>query len=188
MLDIALKFVTDELNTFFVTQTGATKDKVELRSVLDATGAFAGDDTIGLSVINLEEERVLKTHLPQYTYVNGQHVVKPPELKINVDLLFAGKFSVYEEALKYLSYVLLFFQTYSSFTQDSFPALDSGIEKLIFELQSLNYEQWNLIWGYNGGKQLPCLAYKMRLVVIQPETPYAVQPPLTIISTTLHST
>src|SRR5262249_10971564 len=106
----------------------------------------------------------------------------------NVDLLFAAKFSVYEEALKYVSYVLLFFQTYTSFTQDTFPGLDPGIEKLIFEFQSLSYEQWNLIWGYNGGKQLPCLAYRMRLVVTQPETPYAVQPPLTIISTTLQST
>jgi hypothetical protein len=189
MLDVALEFLRDELNTFLRSRFGASTDKVTLGNVVDDAGKFSIDlDCIGLSVINLDEERIVKTHLPHYTYVNGQHVVTQPELKLNVDLLFAGNFKVYEEALKYLSYVLLFFQTYTSFTPDTFPSLDSSIEKLVFELQSLSYEQWNLIWGYNGGKQLPCLAYKMRLVVIQPETPFAVQPPLTVINATLQNT
>jgi hypothetical protein len=189
MLDVALEFVRDELNSFFSSRFSASTEKVKLSNVVDYAGKFLVDlDCIGLSVINLEEERVVKTHLPQYTYVNGQHVVTQPELKVNVDLLFAANFQFYEEALKYLSYVLLFFQTYPSLSQDTFPTLDASIEKLVFELQSPSYEQWNVIWGYNGGKQLPCLAYKMRLVVIQPETPFAIQPPLTVINTTLQTT
>ena len=72
----------------------------------------------------------------QYTYVNGQHVINEPDLKLNLYIMFAANFKVYEEALKYLSYILLFFQTHPFFDQQVFPDLDPRIDKLTAELQS----------------------------------------------------
>ena len=154
--------------------------------MVDEAGKYAFDqETIGLSVINIEEERTVKTHLPEYTYLNGQHVVSEPELKLNLCVLFAANFKVYDEALKYISHILIFFQSHPVFTQEEYPGLDPRIEKLTLELQSPTYEQLNQIWTFIGGKQLPSILYRVRMVVLEAETPSAVQPPITKIRTVI---
>ena len=188
MIDVALQFLRNELNTFLFTETGSDTVKVKLSSVVDDAGKYAFDQNlIGASVINVEEERTLKAHLPQYTYLNGKHVISEPELKLNLYVLFAANFKVYEEALKYLAVILTYFQSHASFTQEGFPALDLRIEKLTLELQSPTFEHWNQIWGANGGKQLPSIIYKVRMVILQPGAPSAVRPPVTSIGATLQS-
>jgi hypothetical protein len=182
MLDLTLQFLRDELHTYLLTRTGGDTIEVKLSKVVDEAGKYAfGQETIGLSIINIEEERIVKTQLPEYTNLNGQYVVKEPELKLNLSVMFAANFKVYDEALKYVSYILIYFQSHPVFTQGEYPALDPRIEKLALELQSPTYEQLNQIWTFIGGKQLPSIIYKVRLVVLEPETPSTVQPPITKI-------
>ena len=179
MIDVALQFLCNELNSSFFASTGSDAVKVKLTSVVDDAGKYAFEqESIGAGVINIEEERIVKSQLPQHTYLNGRQVITEPDLKLNLYILFAANFKIYEEALKYLSLILYYFQSQPSFTPTEFPALDPRIEKLLLELQSLSFEQWNQIWGCNGGKQLPSIVYKARMVVIQPETPSAVRPPI----------
>ena len=186
MLDIALEFLRDELNTYLQARTGSNSVAVKLSRIVDDTGKVAFDSqTIGACVLNVEEERTLKTQLPQYTYQNGQHVVREPDLKLNLYIIFAGNFTVYEEALKNLSYLLLYFQANPAFTQDGFPALDPRIAKLVMELQSPTFDNLNQIWTFIGGKQLPSIIYKMRLVMLQPDAPSGVQPPITTVTAAL---
>lgn len=186
MIDVALQFLRDEVNTLFLTGTGSDRVKVKLSNVVDDAGKYAFEqDLIGLSIINIEEERTVKTHLPQHAFVNGQHVISAPELKLNLYLLFAANFKFYEEALKYLSLMLTYFQSFPSFTHEAFPGLDPSIERLTLELQSPSFEQWNQIWGCNGGKQLPSVIYRVRMVILQPEAPSGIQPPISRISANL---
>lgn len=186
MIDVALQFLRDEVTTLFLTGTGSDRVKVKLSTVVDDAGKYAFEqDLIGLSVINIEEERTVKTHLPQHSYLNGQHVISAPELKLNLYLLFSANFKFYEEALKYLSLILTYFQSCPSFTHEAFPGLDPGIEKLTLELQSPSFEQWNQIWGCNGGKQLPSVIYRVRMVILQPEAPSGIRPPISSISANL---
>ena len=188
MIDVALQFFKTELNTFLLTTTGSDRVNLGLTNLVDDTGKFAfAQDSIGVAVVNIEEERTVKTHLPHYAYINGEHVITEPELKLNLYVLFAANFKVYDEALKYLSYLLIYFQSHPSFTPAEFPGLDSRIENLILELQSPTFEQWNQIWGYNGGKQLPSIIYKLRMVILQPVVPESVKLPLTRIGVTIHS-
>ena len=186
MIDVALQFLTAELNSYFLTETGSDAVTVKLSNIVDDTGKYAfGQEVVGLSLVNLEEERAVKMHLPSFTYVNGQHVVNEPELRLNLFLIFAANFKVYQEALKFLSFVLLFFQSHLVFTQQDFPGLDSRIERLLLELQSPSYEQWNQIWGFNGTRQLPAVIYKLRMVILQPDTPLYIRPPVTTIKADL---
>ncbi|HBB33583.1 MAG TPA: DUF4255 domain-containing protein [Cyanobacteria bacterium UBA8803] len=188
MLDLVLKFLKDELNTYLLTQTGSNLVKVEMSKLVDDTGKYAFEaETIGVSVINIEEERIFKSHLPEHTYTNGQHVVLDPELKLNLYVLFAANFKQYDQALKYISYVLTYFQTHPAFTSEVYPALASRIHKLSVELQSLNYEQLNQVWAFVGAKYLPSVIYKVRMVALQDETAIAIKPALTKINTNLHS-
>ena len=119
--------------------------------------------------------------------VKRQHIVSEPELKINLYVLFAANFKQYEEALKYISYVLMYFQSHSVFTPEQYSDLDPRIEKLTAELQSLNYEQLNQIWTFIGGKQLPSVIYKVRMVSLQDDTPKDIQPPVTTTNTNIYS-
>jgi hypothetical protein len=68
-----------------------------------------------------------------------------------------------------------------------YPALDRSIEKLTTELQSLSYEQLNQIWAFIGGKQLPSVIYKVRMVSLQGIVPTVIQPPIMEINTNLHT-
>lgn len=188
MLDLALQFLKGELNAYLVARTNSGAVEVKVSKVVDESGKYAFEEgSICAAVINVEEERVFKSQLPQYEYVDGQHVVREPELKLNLDVLFAANFKLYDQALKFLSYVVTYFQSHGSFNSEAYPALDRRIGKLKVELQSLNYEQLSHIWGYVGGKQLPSAVYKVRLVVIQDETQASVQPPLTVIQADLNS-
>ena len=188
MLEIAVQFLKDELNSYFLTQTNSSAVEVKLNRVVDEAGKYAiAEDAIGVSVINIEEERVLKSHLPDYRYINGQHVVLEPALKLNLYLLFAANMKQYDQALKYISYLLSYFQTRPSFNASEYPALDPRIEKLVVELQSLTYEQLNQVWAYIGGKYLPSVIYKIRMVVLQGEVAATIQPPLLGLQTEVHS-
>ncbi|MFO1433877.1 MAG: DUF4255 domain-containing protein [Candidatus Competibacteraceae bacterium] len=188
MLDFALQFLKDQLNTYLLTQTGSNSlGVVTLSKLVDEAGKYAFEEgAVAATIINIEEERTFKSQLPEYTYVRGQHVVLEPELKLNLYILFAANFKIYDQALKFISYVLTYFQSHSSFTSDGYPTLDPRIKKLTVELQSLNYEQLNQVWAFIGAKQLPSVIYKVRMVVLQDEAATAIQPPITHIAGNLH--
>jgi hypothetical protein len=185
MLDVALKFVTDELNAFLAARTGTDTVQAKLtRFPTELANKYAFDEgTLGITVVNLEEERTVRSQLPTHVYVNGQHVVREPDIKINVVILIGANFKQYDEALKYLSLVLVFFQSHPVFTPGEYPALDPAVERLAMELQSPTYEQLNQIWGFVGTKQLPSALYRVRMVVLQDTAPAAVRPPVTGIAT-----
>lgn len=184
MLDVTLKFLAKELNTYLLLRTGSNFGEVELCQPVDDSGKWAiKEDFLGLSLINIEEERILRSQLPETTYLNGQHIVLQPPLKLNLHLLFSARFKQYDQALRQLSHVLTFFQSHLLFAPEHYPGLDPRIEKLTLELLSPNYEQLNQIWAFIGGKQLPSVIYRLRMAVLQDVETAAIQPPLTEIST-----
>jgi hypothetical protein len=186
MLDLALQFLKDELNAYFATHTGSDKAVVEMSRVVDYTGKYViDDDMVGLSIINIEEERNFESNLPEYGVVNGHHTVMEPELKVNLHVLFAANHRRYDAALKNISYVLTYFQSHPSFVVDEYPGLDPRIAKLVVELQSLTYEQLNQVWAFIGAKQLPSVIYKVRLVSLREDSPKGVQLPIVTISSNL---
>ena len=190
MLDIALKFLTSELNTYLSTQmTSTSEEVVRMSKLVDDAGKYAFENSIAASIINIEEDRVFKSQTPDRIYTNGQHILLEPELKLNLHVIFAANFDVknYDQALKYISYVLTFFQSHSAFTSVEYPALDPSIEKLTIELQSLSYEQLNQVWAFIGAKQLPSVIYKVRMVSLQSVAPTLIQHPIVEINTNLHS-
>lgn len=188
MIDTAAQFLREELNAFLLTRTGSSTVTVNLSKIVDEAGKYALDlNTIGVTLLNVEEERIFRAQLPEYSIVSGQHLVREPEMKLNLHLLFAAHFQLYDQALKHISYILTYFQSHSSFTSVAYPALDPRIGKLVVELQSLSYEQLNQVWAFIGGKQLPSVLYKVRMVILQDEAQTAIQPPVTIVNSQVRS-
>jgi hypothetical protein len=188
MIHLAADFLTRELNSWLAQRTGATFGSALLTRIATDAGKWAiPDDQIGVALINVEEERAVRSQVPQPAYVEGRQVLREPEIKLNLSLLFAAHFKSYDQGLKQLSYVITFFQAHPAFTRARCPGLDPRIEKLGVDLMALGYEQLNQVWAFVGAKQLPSAVYRVRMVVLQDDQPAAVQPPVTAIGATLES-
>ena len=79
MLHLAADFLTRELNSWLLQRTGAAFGSAVLTRIATDAGKWAIDeDQIGVSLINVEEERTVKTQLPQPAYVEGRQVLREP--------------------------------------------------------------------------------------------------------------
>jgi hypothetical protein len=187
MIEIALNFIKDELNTYLYARTGSDRIDVNLSKVVDESGKYAfTENSIAATVINIEEERTFKSQLPEYKYQDGQHIRFEPDIKLNLHILFSAYFQLYYESLKAIAHILTYFQSHTFFTPIEYPALDARIERLVPQLESVSYEQLNQIWAFIGAKQLPSVIYNVRLVVIQDNVQSEIIPPLTKVVTNMH--
>ncbi len=172
MIDKAILAIKKEAQRFIVTQINAspTEEIVHLTPVVDEQGKIAiPPDSIGLSLLNIQEDRVNKSQTSA-TIKKGNTVgYVNPSIRMNLHILFAANFSDYTESLKIISSIIACFQAKSLFTPRENPELDPGIEKLILELQAPNWEQLNYLWGMIGCHYLPSVFYKIRFVSIQEE-------------------
>lgn len=171
MIDVALKFISSELNQYLNNKLSldvASKDPVILGNISKLSEAAANNDLeekVILTLVNLEEERILRNP-EKFTRVEDRLEQRNPKIFLNLYCLFAVNKSKYSEALKYLSFVIQFFQHRSVFNHITDPLLDDKIEKLLLELYTINFEQTNHLWGTMGGKYYPSALYKMRLITI----------------------
>ena len=124
-------------------------------------------DQLGLTLINVEEERVHKAQTAVHASNDGQVMHLNPEIKLNLYVLISSNFTTYATGLKFLSAALSFFQAKSVFTPSNTANMPAGIGKLIVELYTLGLEQQNHLWGYLGAKYLPSLCFKVRMLVVQ---------------------
>ena len=170
MNDKALSFLTDELNAYLELNVGTEyNDTVKLSGIVGQDGSSAKDtdNSLILTMVNVEEERILKSQLPTVETINGQTGKVNPEIKLNLSLLFTANFNNYKESLKFLSHVVSFFQINHEFTPVTNPALDPAIRKLIADMHTISFEQQNNLWGAVGAKYMPSVLYKLRLIVVK---------------------
>ncbi len=182
MIDLALAFIQQEVNAYLHTRTGE-ESKVVLDKLIDESGKYNIEKgKLGLSLINIEEERVFRSQLPEYQLVDGKQVLMEPPVKLTIYFMLAANITLYSESLKFIGHVAAYFQANNGFTPAAYPGLDERIENMTVELQSLGYEQQNQLWAYLGGKYLPSLVYKARMVVIQDTAIKGVGAPITEIN------
>jgi len=166
MIFEALSFLSDEINEYFRNKLKIKEDKVILSSIVDAKGDIAvdGSNKILITLINIEKE----TSFNNIPVSNHNLTSKSNPLQINLYLMFSAYFNRgnYGESLRFISFILAYFQHKNVFNQQNSPGLDNGIDKLVFELQILSQEQLNSIWASLGAKYMPSVVYKMRLLNI----------------------
>lgn len=121
-----------------------------------------------MSLVNLQEETTLK-NAPHYRVDNGRTVYQNPPVHLNLFILFSALHNQYETALRLLSRVVEFFQWQKefSFTTTPGPGSLSQDVRVFPDLYSLTFEQLNHLWGALGGKQVPFVLYRARLVALE---------------------
>lgn len=188
MIDLAVNFLKEELGRYLGANKRSDdltfdKSDVIINNIANLENDTDGDlkDKVILTMVNLEEESSLKNTNHYVKSVSGIRYVEPPvflNMYILISTTLGSSVSAYEFALNRLSLVIQFFQTKRQFCIANSPFFDPGAltdeEKaelqLNVELYTLTFEQINHLWGALGGKQVPSVLYKIRLLKIQERT------------------
>ena len=173
MIDKALTFLRDQLNAYIQVKTGVNNVVEFINGNQFGTGALE-NNAVNLVMLNLEEERTMRTlrDVPQGC---------APDVKMNVNVLFAARFSQYVRSLENLSWVIKFFQGSPVFTSSDQPTLDPEVQKLSMELLRLPVSETNGSWELSRLSYPPSVLYRARLLVLRDDSPVAAAPDITDI-------
>lgn len=170
MITPALTYISTKINAAYFTPGGSPRVILGNIATLNDTGI--NEPNVLLSLVNIEEEVMLRN--PENFFKREQSVVyKNPPMYVNVTVIFGAYLpnqnqlgTNYEGSITKIQKVIGFFQRQRIFERNNFPDLPAGIEKLTFELINLSLEQLHHLWSMLGGKYIPSVAYKMRMVMI----------------------
>lgn len=184
MLSHALTIVINELDRHLTSIYGGAASQVKLGNIAEGVGTTSPGavprDVIGVSMVNIREEKALK-NVPHYVRDDSAMTVRyqNPPLYLNFQILLVATHSNYANALLLLSRALQFFQYRNLFTQDSVApaslttnAPSNPLDQLAsfrigFDLCSPTMEEVNNLWTTLGGKQYPFALYALRVVEMQ---------------------
>lgn len=146
-------------------------------SLLESNETDSIKDKVVITLVNSEEESALKNSNGFYRMNGGGLTVENPPVYLNLYLLFSANWpDGYDTAIRRLSNIIEFFQRNNIFTiqnspdsADAFDPNDPGITelRLILNMYTMTFEQINHLWGSLGGKQIPFVMYKLRLVKVR---------------------
>ena len=180
MIHQALNLLHHELEAYLQTRLGpSTETFAELGNVgqIENENATGLEGKVILSLVNIEEESTLKNNPHFKKTINGGVRYENPPIYLNLYLLFTAYFQPspegYQESLLRLSAIIEFFQGRHIFNLRNAPGFAGGTVlpepnladmQLILNLYTMTFEQINHLWGSLGGKQIPFVMYKARLV------------------------
>jgi hypothetical protein len=175
MLFDALKIIQGAFQAYVSEVEGSTTtdnlvvlDNIALAEDLGGTRESL-DGKIVMSLVNIQEETTLK-NTSSYRQENGRTIYKNPPVHLNLFVLFSVLHrEQYETSLKRLTRVVEFFQWKKELSFSTTPQSRSISQdvKVYAELYTLTFEQLNHLWGALGGKQVPFVLYKFRVVAVE---------------------
>lgn len=167
-----IAFLKEDLNAFISNKIGASSDFVisaNLNNIVDKTDGTI-DNKIVISIVNIEEEKMLKSP-DNYVKVNNEINYRKPPVWLNVICLFTFYTKSLEnyDGIDMLENVVQYFQSKpridktTAVVPANYPAY---LEEVRAEFVSLNYEQTNYLWGLFGGKYHPSVVYKFKTIPV----------------------
>lgn len=172
MIDELLKHVEDNINAYLKSKLGGDSLVIMAdiaKQMTSTEGAGDEDRGVYLTLVNIEEETCLKNNYPMQK-IGSSIIELRPSVHINLFLLFSANPDDYGEGLKQISRVIEFFQ----FNKVMNITLNQSYE-IRFNLYNIGFENLNNLWTVLGGRYLPSVIYKARLLMYQ-ETPPTVGP------------
>ena len=180
MISKALNLILDELNQFIPPIAGAPEVVLGNIALHESPDMDELSNKLVVCLVNVEEESTMKNR--KHYQINDTEVIyRNPPVNLNLYVLFSANYTTgndpYDTSLKRLSQVISFFQSKNNFTLQN--STSGGSEddedlrnmRLVFELYTLTFEQINYLWGSLGGKQMPFVMYKVRLVTVNTRRP-----------------
>ena len=169
MIYNALNCVVTQLNTFLKVRFRQTEDKAVLGSILNEEGAVpeGNRNRVLMTVVNLEHETARQNARVFRQGSNNTLDQFQEPYNFNLDVLVTSLFSDYDEALKFLSESVYFFQAHNVFDHTNTPDLSPNIQQLTFQVIKLSYGEAHNLWTALGAKYMPSVLFKMRMLSFQ---------------------
>ncbi|MDJ0694551.1 DUF4255 domain-containing protein [Mastigocoleus sp. MO_188.B34] len=175
MIYDALALIQKNLNDYLNDYLEENEDKVILGNISMAEELGGSNNKLNnhvvMSLVNSQEEATLK-NAPNYRLENGRTVYQNPPVHLNLFILFSVLYENYDKSLKLLSWVIEFLQGTKEFSflatppPDSIGSISQDV-RIVMDLYPLTFEQVNHLWGSLGGKQVPFVLYRARLVALE---------------------
>ncbi len=171
MIDSVLKVLKEDVGTFLNLKmnTSGSEDKISLAPVVNEKGDAAEiENSVAMSLVKIEEERENMAYVKTSQVVENNKVCyHNPPVKINLYILFTAFFNDYTESLKFISYIISFFQTKRVFTSSNTPGLAPEAGKITLEIYNQPLQDDNYLWGMLGTSYRPSVLYKLKMLTIQ---------------------
>lgn len=169
MINTALQFTQDVLNQFLKNRYGLDENKVLLNVLIEGSGSLPekNQNKVVISLINIEKENLKPFYVHNQKLPNGNYSDITPSERFNLDILVSANFDDYNESLKFLEAVILFFQVHTVLDPASYSTFPEGLSKLEYAIEKLGYLQMHNLWTAMGAKYQPSVVYKLRLITIQ---------------------
>lgn len=168
MLYTAVKYIRDELSAHLAMTSDTADDLVVLGTThqTDSSISAKTTDKVVVSLVNIEPA-VYQGHSPvSLSSRSAAATALSAPLQLNLSILVSARFIDYQAALKNLESTAIYFQLNSEMTPQSLSSLPKGVAKLDIQLENMSIRELSDLWGMMGGKHLPCLLYKVRMITI----------------------
>lgn len=176
MIDSALLLLRNELSAYIALKDASANVIIDNIGMFETSNGDTLPNNIILTLVNIEEESTLKNQPPLRRPLGATAIYENTPVYLNLYVLFTCNYSGtdYPLALKRLGYIIRFIQGKTVFSTST--SVLSGLPdiqdpdivdlKFTLELYTLTFEQINHLWGSLGGRQMPFVMYKLRLVAI----------------------
>jgi len=173
VIQAALSHLANQLNAYLKRTNNLTEDIVVVSSLIESDGSAAPhtNNKLVLLLTNIEKDTLPQSTTARASGFDGRALIGSRSVHLNLSVILAANFSGsnYAEALKFISKAIAFFQMQPVFDKHSSPDLDSRIDKLVLDIENLNIQDLSNLWGLLGGKYLPSVYYRVRMVAINPD-------------------
>ncbi len=132
----------------------------------EAAGDVDIDESVILSLVSIEEENAMKNNYP-IKQIGSSFIQEKSAVYINIYLLFSSKYKNYDTALEAISHVISCFQV----SKKVFFMANDVEQEAILNLHNLGFENLNNLWTVLGGRYLPSVIYKARILIYQQSPP-----------------
>ncbi|WP_075187438.1 DUF4255 domain-containing protein [Teredinibacter haidensis] len=171
MLDQALEIIAARLNGFISQRVDIDEDIVEIASPVSPDGVMPveANDKILIFVANISKDTLPYSRSCQ-TVKSG--IIQSTEaLYLNIHISIAANFhgNRYVDALSFLSMSIQCLHENPVLDRFIIPDIPTQLEKLIIEIENTDLNEVSNLWGMLGGKYLPSIFYKVRMLTIKPE-------------------
>jgi hypothetical protein len=171
MLEAAIGLIAAQLNQALRSAFQVSEDLAVVSNLVDVNGntpTIVGNK-LAVFVANIERETVVASQGVRTAMGSGERdaiAQTSAAVHLNLMLMFAANFggNQYIEALKFISATVAFFQGRALFDHHNSPDLDPRIERLALEMVSLDRAELSNLWGILGGKYVPSVLYRMRMI------------------------
>lgn len=174
MITKALNLILSEINQYIPPVAGSEQVILGNIAFNESPDQNQLQNQIVASLVNIEEESTMKNGAFHRTGVSSVEYFEPP-VNLNLYILFSCNYDNYTMSIDRLSEVVKFFQHRKAISLATAGVIPAGFDPtdpvdasiyLTPEFYTLTFEQINHLWGSLGGKQMPFIMYKIRLVTL----------------------